>query len=184
MVRPGSAGQLLPNIIAKIVDPETGAECGVDQRGELWLNGPNKMKGYLNNPKATALTIYKDGFLHTGDIAYTDKDGNYYIVDRLKELIKYKGFQVAPAELEGLLLTHPDIADVAVVGKPDLEAGELPTAFVVIKKGRTLYEKDIYTFVGKKVAPHKKLRGGIVVVEAIPKSPSGKILRRILRAKL
>jgi len=184
MIRPGSAGQLLPNMVAKIVDPETGAECAVGQRGELWVNGPNKMKGYLNNPNATNNTIDKDGFLHTGDIAYVDKDGNYYIVDRLKELIKYKGFQVAPAELEKLLLTHPDVADVAVIGKPDLEAGELPTAFIVLKKGHTAYEKDLSSFVDKKVAPHKKLRGGVFIVDAIPKSASGKILRRILKAKL
>jgi acyl-CoA synthetase (AMP-forming)/AMP-acid ligase II len=182
--KPGSAGILVPNIIAKIVDPATGKECGVGERGELWVDGPNKMKGYLRNPSATDATIDKDGFLHTGDICYIDEDGDIFIVDRLKELIKYKGFQVPPAELEELLLTHPHIADAAVVGKPDEEAGELPTAFVVLKKGKEISLKEIAAFVEAKVAPHKKLRGGIWLVQEIPKSASGKILRRILRAKL
>ena len=110
---------------AKIVDPVTGKELGYDEEGELWLRGPNVMKGYLNRPDATAETIDKDGFLHTGDIAVVRKNNNYFITDRLKELIKVKGLQVAPAELEAVLLVHPAVADAAVIGIPDERAGEV-----------------------------------------------------------
>eukprot|EP01112_Ceratiomyxa_fruticulosa_P003507 TRINITY_DN1384_c0_g1_i1.p1 TRINITY_DN1384_c0_g1~~TRINITY_DN1384_c0_g1_i1.p1 ORF type:complete len:531 (-),score=121.33 TRINITY_DN1384_c0_g1_i1:68-1660(-) len=180
----GSVGILYPNMMAKIVCPETGKELGKNEIGELWLKGPNIMKGYFQNPKATAECIDSEGYYHTGDVAYVDSNDQYYIVDRIKELIKYNGFQVAPAELEGILLTHPEIMDVAVIGKQDLECGELPLAFVVKKKDSPLTEKDIQDYVAAKVSPHKRLRGGVRFVDTIPKSESGKILRRILRDKL
>ncbi len=173
----GSAGPLIPNTEAKIVDVESGKELETGERGEICVSGPQIMKGYLNNSEATAHTIDADGFLHTGDIGYVDEDGYFYIVDRLKELIKYKGFQVPPAELEALLITHPNIADVAVIGSPDEEAGELPKAFVV-KEGEVT-DTEIMEFVADKVAPHKKIRM-VEFVDEIPKSASGKILRRVL----
>eukprot|EP00026_Physarum_polycephalum_P005760 Phypoly_transcript_05798.p1 GENE.Phypoly_transcript_05798~~Phypoly_transcript_05798.p1 ORF type:complete len:525 (+),score=53.95 Phypoly_transcript_05798:140-1714(+) len=180
----GSVGQLLPNLEMKIIDVDTGKELGIGQRGEVWFKGPNVMKGYHNNPKATSDMIDKDGFLHTGDVGYVDANENLFIVDRLKELIKYKGFQVPPAELEALLLSHPEVADAAVVGKPDLEAGELPAAFVVLKQDSKLTSKELVEWAEKKTSAYKKLRGGVVFVPAIPKSEAGKILRKILRAKL
>ena len=138
------------------------------------------MAGYLNNPEATATTIDSDGFLHTGDVGFADDEGNFYIVDRVKELIKYKGFQVAPAELEALLLSHRQIKDVAVIRSPDPEAGEVPKAFVVAEG--ELSEDDVMGFVAEQVAPHKKVRI-VEFVDQVPKSPSGKILRRILVAR-
>ena len=138
------------------------------------------MKGYLNNEEATSITIDADGFLHTGDIGFVDDEGYFYVVDRLKELIKYKGFQVPPAELEALLLSHPNISDAAVIGVPDEEAGELPKAFVV--PNGDLTEQEVIDFVAEKVAPHKKIRLVEMTTE-IPKSASGKILRRILVEK-
>jgi 4-coumarate--CoA ligase len=138
------------------------------------------MKGYLNNPEATALTLDEDGWLHTGDIAHIDADGHVYVVDRLKELIKYKGFQVAPAELESLLLTHPAVADAAVIGLPDEEAGEIPVGYVVLKPGAEASAEDIRAFVAEQVATYKQLRR-VELTEAIPKSASGKILRRVLK---
>jgi acyl-CoA synthetase (AMP-forming)/AMP-acid ligase II len=135
------------------------------------------MKGYLNRPDATAATIDPDGWLHTGDIGYADDDGHFYIVDRAKELIKYKGFQVAPAELEALLLTHPDVADAAVIPCPDDESGEVPKAYVVLKGEAS--EEELIEFVASRVAPHKKIRA-VEFTDKIPKSPSGKILRRFL----
>ena len=164
----------------RIVDPATGEDQDVDHEGELWVRGPQVMKGYLNNPEATASTIDEDGWLHTGDIATIDSEGFVAIVDRLKELIKFKGFQVAPAELEALLLTHPSIADAAVVGVPDDEAGEIPRAFVVLRPGHTLEPADVTSFMEGHVATYKVIHD-VVVIDAIPKSASGKILRRMLR---
>ena len=138
------------------------------------------MKGYLNNPAATANTIDDDGWLHTGDIGHVDDDGHLFVVDRLKELIKYKGFQVPPAELEALLLTHPSIADAAVIGIPDDDAGEIPVGFVTLKPGHEATEADIMAFVAERVATYKQIRK-VNFVDAIPKSASGKILRRVLR---
>ncbi len=138
------------------------------------------MKGYLNNPAATANTIDDDGWLHTGDIGHVDDDGHLFVVDRLKELIKYKGFQVPPAELEALLLTHPSVADAAVIGIPDDEAGEIPVGFVTLKPGQEATEADITAFVAERVATYKQIRK-VNFVDAIPKSASGKILRRVLR---
>lgn len=137
------------------------------------------MKGYLNNPAATAAMIDAAGWLHTGDIGTVDSEGYLYVVDRLKELIKYKGMQVAPAELEGVLLRHVAIADAAVIGVADEEAGEVPKAFVVVKADQTLTEEDVMLFVAGQVAPHKKIRR-VAFVAQIPKSASGKILRRVL----
>ncbi len=173
----GSIGRTIPNSSSKIVDPINQAELGPNQEGELWVRGPQMMTGYLNNPKATALSIDDDGWYHTGDIAYADEDGYFFVVDRLKELIKYKGMQVAPAELEAVLLTNPAIADAAVIPSPDEEAGEIPKAFVVLKE--EISPDEIMAFVAQKVAPHKRIRR-VEVVDQIPKSASGKILRRIL----
>jgi len=144
------------------------------------VRGPQVMKGYLNNSEATARTIDSDNWLHTGDIGYADEDGHFFIVDRVKELIKYKGFQVAPAELEAILLTHPAVADAAVIPCPDNEAGEVPKAFVVLK-GEVSTE-DLMDFVAGRVAPHKRVRE-VEFIEQIPKSLSGKILRRVLIEK-
>ena len=138
------------------------------------------MKGYLNNESATKGTIDDDGWLHTGDIGHIDADGHLFVVDRLKELIKYKGFQVPPAELEALLLTHPKIADAAVIGLPDDEAGEIPAAYVVLKQGQDATAADIQGFVAEKVASYKQVRK-LTFIDAIPKSASGKVLRRVLR---
>jgi acyl-CoA synthetase (AMP-forming)/AMP-acid ligase II len=175
-VSPGVIGWLVSNTEARIVDPET--EEDTDGDGELWLRGPQVMRGYLGDPEATARTLTADGWLRTGDVARLDADGEYRIVDRLKELIKYKGFQVAPAELEALLLTHPAVADVAVVPMADEEAGEVPKAFVVARE--ELAADGLMAWVAERVAPHKRVRA-IEWVDEIPRSPSGKILRRVLR---
>ncbi|KAI0034708.1 hypothetical protein K488DRAFT_77108 [Vararia minispora EC-137] len=186
--KPASIGALLPNLHVRLVvsaDALTDADPG--EPGEMWIRGPTVMKGYVRNPKATEETISKDGWLKTGDIAVRDEDGFFWIVDRKKELIKYKGFQVSPAELEDVLLSHPDVVDAAVIGIDDhAQSTELPRAYVVSKPGSTLaisdsFEKDVQTFVAANVAGHKRLRGGVAAIEAIPRSASGKILRRELR---
>ena len=177
--KPGSIGPPLADTECRLVDPETGEDAAEGERGELWVRGPQIMAGYLNNAEATASTIDRDGWLHTGDIALRDEDGFYSIVDRLKELIKYKGFQVPPAELEALLISHPDVADVAVIGVPDEEAGELPKAFVV-PAGDEVDPEALMAFVAEKVSPQKQVRL-VEQVDEIPKSPSGKILRRVLK---
>jgi acyl-CoA synthetase (AMP-forming)/AMP-acid ligase II len=177
--RPGSIGRPLAGTECRVVDPETGVDVAEGERGELWVRGPQVMAGYLNNEEATAATIDADGWLHTGDIAVRDADGFYEIVDRLKELIKYKGFQVPPAELEALLITHPDVADVAVIGVPDEDCGELPKAFVV-PAGDSLDVDGLIGFVAERVSPQKHVRL-IEEIDEIPKSPSGKILRRVLK---
>ncbi len=179
--KPGSNGIALPNTECRVVDPE-GNDQGIDEEGELWIRGPQVMVGYLNNPEATAETIDADGWLRTGDVARIDADGHMYIVDRVKELIKYKGFQVPPAELEALMVTHPAVADVAVVGVPDVEAGELPKAFVVLKPGVEASAQDLQDFVGSHVASYKRIRL-VEFTDEIPKSASGKILRRLLRGQ-
>ncbi|KAJ3076858.1 hypothetical protein HDU98_011719 [Podochytrium sp. JEL0797] len=180
---PKSIGPLFPNIQARLVDPETGTDAPLGSEGELWIRGPNVMKGYHHNAKATADSIDKDGFFHTGDIAKVDENGLFYIVDRLKELIKYKGFQVAPAELEAYMLEHAAVADVAVIGRADEAGGEVPRAFVVLKPNVKCTEAELVAFIDAKVAPHKKLRGGVELVAEIPKAASGKILRRVLRVQ-
>ncbi|XP_071447608.1 luciferin 4-monooxygenase-like [Hetaerina americana] len=177
----GSVGCLFPGVQAKVVDLKTGKALGPNKEGELCFQGRIMMKGYINNKEATVNMIDKDGWLHSGDIGYYDRDGHFYIIDRLKELIKYKGFQVPPAELEGLLLQHPLIQDAAVIGIPNEVAGEVPKAFVVKQKGAKLSEADVISFVEKRVSSPKRLRGGVRFLESIPKTASGKILRRELR---
>jgi 4-coumarate--CoA ligase len=178
--KPGSCGVTAPNTECRVVDPATGEDLGVDADGEVWVRGPQVMKGYLNNAKATADTLDADGWLHTGDIGHIDGDGHLWVVDRLKELIKFKGFQVPPAELEALLLTHPAVADAAVIGLADDEAGEIPVGFVVLKPGQTVSEADVMAFVAGQVASYKQLRR-VTFIDAVPKSASGKILRRLLK---
>lgn len=177
--RYGSAGRLGENLEAKIVDPDSGEALPPGKQGELWLRGPAIMKGYMGNEAATAATLDSDGWLKTGDLCYFDSDGFLFIVDRLKELIKYKGYQVPPAELEHLLQSIPDIADAAVIPYPDEEAGQIPMAYVVRKPGSTISVTQIMDFIANQVAPYKKIRR-VVFINSIPKSPAGKILRREL----
>lgn len=177
-----SIGRPLSRTKAKIVDVDTGEPLGPNQPGEMCILGPQIMKGYYNNPTATAEIIDPSGWLHTGDIAYYDDEKYFFIVDRLKELIKVKGLQVSPSELEDLMRRHPAVADVAIIGIPDEYAGELPRAYVVRKPGFQLSEEQVREFVHPKVAPHKHLKGGIVFVDSIPKSNTGKILRREIKA--
>jgi acyl-CoA synthetase (AMP-forming)/AMP-acid ligase II len=175
---PGSVGYSLPNTECKVIDVATVTELGRNQDGEIWIRGPQVMKGYLNNEEATRSTIDADGFLHTGDIGHIDDRDEYFIVDRLKELIKYKGFQVPPAELEAQLLAHPKVVDAAVIGVLDDDGEEIPKAFVVLRE--PVPTEEIMAWVAERVAPHKKIRR-MEVVDRIPKSASGKILRRVLR---
>uniref|UniRef100_A0A0D3EXG9 4-coumarate--CoA ligase n=1 Tax=Oryza barthii TaxID=65489 RepID=A0A0D3EXG9_9ORYZ len=169
----GSVGKLGSHLQAKIVDPSTGEALGPGQRGELWV------RGYVGDDEATAATVDSEGWLKTGDLCYFNEDGFLYIVDRLKELIKYKGYQVPPAELEHILQSHPGIADAAVIPYPDEEAGELPMAFIVRQPGSNITKEQVMDYVAKQVAPYKKVRR-VAFVTAIPKSPAGKILRREL----
>ncbi|KAH7690186.1 OPC-8:0 CoA ligase 1 protein [Dioscorea alata] len=177
--RYGTAGMLSPNTEAKIVDPDTGVSLPPNGVGELWLRGPYLMKGYFKNEEATKGTLDPEGWLKTGDLCYIDDDGYLFIVDRLKELIKYKGYQVAPAELEALLLTHPDISDAAVIPFPDKDVGQFPMAYIVRRPGSDLSDTTVMEFVAKQVAPYKRVRR-VAFVQAIPKNPSGKILRKDL----
>jgi acyl-CoA synthetase (AMP-forming)/AMP-acid ligase II len=176
----GSIGTVVASTECRLVDPMTGEDAEPDANGEIWIRGPQIMKGYFNAEEATREAIDADGWLHTGDIAKVNGQGNFFIVDRMKELIKYKGFQVAPAELEALLLTHPAVADVAVIPIPDDEAGELPKAFVVAQA--EVDDETLMRFVADQVATYKQVRV-IEFIGAIPKSPSGKILRRELRER-
>jgi acyl-CoA synthetase (AMP-forming)/AMP-acid ligase II len=177
-------GTIVASTEVKIVDPDTGKECGLDEPGEIWARGPQVVMGYLNNSKATAETFDRDGFLHTGDIGSIDAEGLITITDRLKEMIKVKGIGVAPAELEDLLLGHPAVEDVAVLGVPDDYAGEKPKAYVVLKPSKrgdaTNVARQLIGYVQDKKVRHKWLTE-VEVVDEIPKSPSGKILRRVLR---
>lgn len=175
--RHGSVGVLLPDTEARIVDPASGQELGSGEPGELWVRGPQVMLGYLNAERATAAVLDPDGWLRTGDLCRVDADGYLFVVDRVKELIKYKGFQVAPAELEAVLLAHPHVADVAVVRSPDPDAGEVPKAFVVANG--PVDAEALMAWVAGRVAPHKRIRR-VEFVDEIPKGPYGKVLRRIL----
>nr|BBN23611.1 luciferase [Drilaster kumejimensis] len=177
----GSTGKVVPFFSAKIIDLDTRQSLGPHQKGELCLKGDMIMKGYANNPEATNALIDKDGWLHSGDIAYYDEDGHFFIVDRLKSLIKYKGYQVAPAELESVLLQHPYIFDAGVTGIPDEVAGELPAACVVLEKGKHLTEKEVMDYVASQVSSSKKLRGGVRFIDEIPKGLTGKIDSRGLK---
>ena len=175
-----SVGVAIPNTEYRIVDLGTGTDAETGQLGEVWIRGPQVMKGYLNDPKATNDMIDDERWLHSGDIGYADTDGYLFVVDRVKELIKYKGMQVAPAELEEIIQAHAAVADVAVIPVPDLEAGEIPKAFVVLKPDAQATAKEIMAHVADRVAPHKKVRR-VEFIDVIPKVPSGKILRRELR---
>ena len=178
--RPGSAGMLVPNTEARVVDPATGADLPGGEVGELWVRGPQLMTGYLGRPEATAEALDTDGWLHTGDLVRIDADGWLFVVDRLKELIKYKGHQVAPARLEALLGAHPAVADCAVVGRPDEVAGEIPVAYVV--RRRAVDADELIDHVAERVSPDQRVRA-VVFVDEIPRSPAGKVLRRILAAR-
>ena len=178
---PEQVGILLPGTEARVVDPVGGEDLGAGPTGEIWIRGPQLMKGYRGRPDATAATIDADGWLHTGDIGSVDQDGRVFITDRLKELIKYKAYQVAPAELEALPCSHSGVASAAVIGAPDEEAGELPVAFVVVRD--ELDREELMAWVAERVAPHKRIRRVEFVAE-IPCSPAGKILRRELRERL
>jgi acyl-CoA synthetase (AMP-forming)/AMP-acid ligase II len=194
----GSVGYCLPNTLCKIVDYNNGAELGANQEGEIWVHGPQVMKGYLGNAAATNAMIDDEGWLRTGDIGYCDDEGRLFVVDRLKELIKHNGKQVAPAELEALLLSHPAIADAAVIGRPDEASGEVPKAFVVLKNETTAADttdtaqeimdqnettaEEIMDFVAERVARYKRIHL-VEFVSEIPKSPAGKILHRVLKER-
>ncbi|ROS27893.1 AMP-binding protein [Cellulomonas sp. PhB150] len=182
----GSVGLVIPNMVCRLVDPTDGHDIpvpdeGMSEPGELWCQGPNVMTGYLGDDDATAQTLDADGFLHTGDIATVDASGAFYVVDRLKELIKYHGYQVPPAELEALLLTHPDVQDAAVIGVPDDDGQEVPKAFVV-RASQDLTAETLMAWVAERVAAHKKIRR-VEFIDAVPKSASGKILRKDLRTR-
>lgn len=181
----GAAGVLLANQTAKFMSAEE-KEVPVGEVGELWIKGPNIFKGYLNNAEGTKNALTEDGYFKTGDVGYQDSDGSFYITDRVKELIKYKGFQVPPAELEGLLASHPEVNDVAVIGiYEESQATEVPRAYVVAKsrKGDEKMADEIMAWTRERVANHKRLRGGVRFVDEIPKSVSGKILRRVLKSQ-
>ena len=178
--RPGSVGPATADTEQKIVDLDTGTEeLPTGEEGELLMRGPQVMKGYFDDPEATAATLTEDGWLHTGDIARMDENGFVWIVDRKKELIKYSGFQVPPAELEGLLLEHDGVADCAVIAKPDPRTGEIPKAFIVRTAGSSVEGPELMQFVAERVATFKQVRE-VEFIDAIPKNPSGKILRRVL----
>ena len=174
---PGSIGPALPGTQCRVIDCASGRDAGPGQAGELLIRTPAAMRGYLGNPEATAATIDPAGWVHTGDVVIADRQGWFRVIDRVKELIKYNGSQVAPAALEAILLTHPAVADAAVIGSPDEQAGQIPTAFVVLSQPATAGE--LISFVAGQVAPQEKIRR-LEFVTDIPKSPSGKILRRLL----
>ncbi|XP_042405667.1 4-coumarate--CoA ligase 2-like [Zingiber officinale] len=182
-VKSGSCGSVVRNAEIKVVDPDTGFSLGRNKSGEICIRGPQIMKGYLNDIDATSKTIDIEGWLHTGDIGYVDDDDEVFIVDRVKELIKYKGFQVPPAELESLLISHPEIVDAAVVPQKDAAAGEVPAAFVVRAINSDINEEAIKEFISKQVVFYKRLQT-VYFIHSIPKSATGKILRKELKAKL
>ncbi|KAJ4829841.1 hypothetical protein Tsubulata_016554 [Turnera subulata] len=176
---PASCGRLVPTFTAKVVDIETGLPLPPCREGELWIKSPTIMKGYLGNEEATAATFDSDGWLKTGDLGYFDEDGFLHIVDRIKELIKHNGYQVAPAELESILLSHSEVLDAAVIPVEDEEAGQIPMAYVVRASNSELTEEQVIQFVARQVAPYKKVRK-VSFISAIPKSAAGKILRKQL----
>ncbi|KAJ2719844.1 hypothetical protein GGI07_004963 [Coemansia sp. Benny D115] len=179
---PSSVGILLSNCAAKVID-DSGHALPIGQTGELCFRGPNIMLGYLDNKQATDEIIDQEKFLHTGDIGHIDNRGFFYVTDRKKELIKYKGFQVAPAELEALLSEHPAVEDAAVMPVyDDAQATEIPRAYLVLKKNASAdCTKEVVAWLHERVAPYKRLRGGVVLVDSIPRSPAGKIIRASLR---
>ncbi|XP_031635467.1 4-coumarate--CoA ligase 1-like [Contarinia nasturtii] len=180
----GSVGVLVKGLYARVVDVNSGKWLGPRQKGEIHVKGPSVMKGYIGNKKATDETIDADGWMRTGDIGYYDEKGEWYVVDRLKELIKYKSFQVPPAEVEAFLLTHPEIRDAGVIGVPNELTGEVAFAFVVKQPNAQIKEIDVINYVAERLSNPKRLHGGVMFVDAIPKNPSGKILRRVLRENI
>ncbi|KAK7793621.1 hypothetical protein R5R35_004856 [Gryllus longicercus] len=180
----GSAGQLTPGMQCKVIDINSGEALGPNAKGELCFRGPSIMKGYMGNSDATKETIDNEGWLHSGDLGYYDSDHYFFIVDRLKELIKYQGHQVSPSELEAILLTHSAIQEAAVIGIPDEMYGELPQAHVIKDPATNITADEIQKFIAGKVAPHKRLYGGVKFVDTIPKTPSGKIQRRELKQRV
>lgn len=183
-IKAGSGGYPLPGVKVKVVDIDTHKRLGPHENGEIRVKGPLIMKGYAGNEEASRTIFDEEGYLKTGDIGYYDKDGCFFIVDRLKELIKYKGSQVAPAAVENVVLQHSGVAECGVVGYPNEEAGELAVAFVVKKPGVKLVEKDILDFTNARLSPVSRLHGGVIFVDDIPKNQSGKILRRVLKQRL
>ena len=180
---PGAVGRLLPSTEMRIVDlDDPGTDLPAGRSGEILIRGPQVMKGYLGRAADTAAIIDEDGWLHTGDVGYADEDGWLHIVDRVKELIKYKGYQVAPAELEAVLLGDARVADAAVIGVLDEDGNEIPKAYVVPRQGSALTGQDVMQYVAEKVAPHKKVRR-VEFIDTIPRAATGKILRRELRAR-
>lgn len=175
----GATGKLIPNCEAKTVDPETGISLAPNNRGELWVRGASVMKGYLGDEVATAATLDSEGWLRTGDICCINDEGFLFFVDRMKELIKCRGYQVAPAELEHLLQSHPDIDEAAVVPYPDDEAGQLPVAFVVRQTGSIIGESDIKDFIAPLVAPYKRIHR-VIFIDSLPRNAAGKVLRKEL----
>jgi acyl-CoA synthetase (AMP-forming)/AMP-acid ligase II len=173
----GSSGVLAPSTEAIVVDPESGERVGAEETGELWFRGPQVMRGYFRDEVATLATIDADGWLHTGDLVRFDDDGNLFVVDRLKELIKVRGYHVAPAQLEAELTAHPAVADAAVVPRPDEDAGEVPVAYVSLRDD--VEPTALAAWVAGRVAPYKRL-ADVIVVDEVPRSPTGKVLRRVL----
>ena len=176
---PGTVGRVMPNTELRVVDPGSGRDLAAGQPGELVARGPQVMAGYLHRPEATAAMVDPDGWLRTGDLGLVDGEGNVVIVDRLKELIKVSGYQVAPAELEALLATHPAVADAAVLRRPDPASGEVPVAVVVPRPGAEPDPDELLAWVAERVEPHKRVRA-VRFADAIPRTPSGKLLRRAL----
>ena len=181
-IKLNSVGTSVPNTETMIADIETHERLPAGEIGEIWIRGPQVMQGYHKNPQATRDMIDDEGWLHTGDVGYLDEDGYLYVIDRIKELIKYKGLQIAPAELEAVILSHPAVADAAVISRPDEEAGEIPKACIVLKADASATGEEIMAYVAERVAPYKKVRV-VEFLDSIPKVPSGKILRRELRKR-
>lgn len=180
-----TVGVLMPNLVGKIVDVETCEALGPEKNGELWIKGPSVMRRYLNDEEATRQTVVNGGWLRTGDIASHDGNGHFKIVERLKDIIKVKGYQVSPVELEEILASHPKVAEVAVVGVPDEKMGEVPRAYVILKDGESVVgqteEAEFMAFVNSKVASFKRLAGGVKFVSELPKNLIGKVLKKALQ---
>ncbi|XP_049939027.1 uncharacterized protein LOC126413175 [Schistocerca serialis cubense] len=177
----GSVGLPQPNVEVKVVDTESGHALGPNQDGELCFRAPTVTRGYYNDPVATAAAIDADGWFHTGDVGYYDDAGHFYITDRIKDFVKYKGHHVSSVLLEGLLYKHPAVLEAAVVGVPDPLAAELPRAYVALKSGEQVSAEELANFVNAEVSDHKKLRGGVVFLEKLPRTSTGKVCKRILR---